>query len=207
MARVGERIRVLRIKRGLSQSQLADDVGISRSRLGNYEQGIREPDYDTIELFADYFDVSVDDLMGRNDKTMLLQDNEATLIQTKRIPILGDTAAGVPIIANREYEEYIDVPMDGHRFDAAVRVTGDSMLPRYEIGDLALIRYQDDVEDGEIAVVCLDDTVTLKRLFHLKDGVMLQSDNHRYGPMILTTQEVPNIHLTGRAVGVIHWEK
>lgn len=67
MARVGEIIRVLRIKRGLSQSQLAAEMNLKRSAIGNYEQGIREPDLDTIEALADYFDVSVADLMGRKE--------------------------------------------------------------------------------------------------------------------------------------------
>ena len=68
MARIGEIIRVLRIKRGYSQSQLADMLGLKRSAIGNYEQGIREPDLDTVEALADLFDVSVADLMGRNER-------------------------------------------------------------------------------------------------------------------------------------------
>lgn len=71
MSKVGDRIRVLRIKRGYTQVQLADKTGLKRSALGNYERGIREPDLDTIELLADFFDVSIADLMGR-------EENEAT---------------------------------------------------------------------------------------------------------------------------------
>ena len=142
-----------------------------------------------------------------SDKALLFEESDVTLIETKRIPILGDTAAGEPIIANREYDEYIDVPIDGRRYDAAVRVTGDSMEPGYRIGDLALVRYQDDVEDGQIAVVCLDDEVTLKRVHHMRDGIMLVSDNPKYAPKIIMADDVPNIHLTGRAIGVIHWEE
>lgn len=67
MAKINEIIRVLRIKRGLSQSDLAKALGVSRSAIGNYELGLREPDIDTIEAMADYFDVSVADMMGRED--------------------------------------------------------------------------------------------------------------------------------------------
>ena len=81
------------------------------------------------------------------------------------------------------------------------------MEPGYRIGDLALVRYQDDVEDGQIAVVCLDDEVTLKRVHHMENGIMLISDNPKYAPKIITADDVPNIHLTGRAVGVIRWEE
>lgn len=68
MAKFGEILRVLRIKRGYSQAQLANLTGLKRSAISNYEQGIREPDLDTVELFADFFDVSVADLLGRDER-------------------------------------------------------------------------------------------------------------------------------------------
>ena len=68
MAKVGEILRVLRIKRGYSQAKLADLTGLKRSAISNYEQCIREPDLDTVELFADFFDVSVADLLGRDER-------------------------------------------------------------------------------------------------------------------------------------------
>lgn len=64
MSMIGERIRVLRRKRGVTQGQLGDALGISGSAVGNYERGLREPDLDTIEAIADFFDVSIGDLMG-----------------------------------------------------------------------------------------------------------------------------------------------
>lgn len=138
---------------------------------------------------------------------LLFHEDDITLMQTKRIPILGDTAAGQPIVANREYDEYIDVPMDGRHYDAALRVTGDSMEPGYRVGDLALVRYQDDVDDGQIAVVGLDDEVTLKRIYHMNNSVLLQSDNGKYPPMVFTAEDYANIHLVGKVVGVLHWEE
>ena len=128
-------------------------------------------------------------------------------IGTKRIPVIGDIAAGQPIYANREYDEYVEVPDDGkHRYDAALRVVGDSMSPRYQIGDLALVRYQDDVDDGQIAAICIDDTVTLKRVYHFPHGIQLISDNPNYQPMIYTSVDVDNVHLVGLAVGVLHFD-
>ena len=126
-------------------------------------------------------------------------------IRTRQVPILGDTAAGEPVIANREYDEWVEVPDDGHHFDAALRVTGDSMAPKYQKGDLVFVKYQEDVQDGQIAVVCLDDGVTLKRIYHIKNGVQLLSDNPDYPPMVFT-EEDGNIHMVGLAVGVLHWD-
>lgn len=137
----------------------------------------------------------------------VFKDDAITTIETKRIPIIGDTAAGQPIIANREYDEYIDVPIDGRKFDAAVRVTGDSMEPGYHIGDLALVRYMQDVMDGQIAVVILDDEVTLKRVYHDKDALILLSDNRKYGPIRVTKEEYSNPHIFGKVIGCIRWEE
>lgn len=56
----------LRKEKGLSQYELAARLGFSRGKLANYEQGTRQPDFDTLKLIADYFEVSTDYLLGRD---------------------------------------------------------------------------------------------------------------------------------------------
>ena len=68
MANISDMLRYLRKREGLSQVELAKRTGISRSRINNYENGIREPDLETMEAFADYFNVSIDYLLERTDK-------------------------------------------------------------------------------------------------------------------------------------------
>lgn len=128
-------------------------------------------------------------------------------LRTRRVPILGDTAAGEPVVSDRVYDEWVNIPDDGHHFDAALRVTGDSMMPKFHKGDLVFVKYQDDVLDGQIAVVCLDDGVTLKRVYHVPGGISLLSDNPKYPPQNYTADDFGNIHLVGLAVGVLHWEE
>lgn len=196
---IGMRIKEIRKAKRISAETIAERLNVAPSTIYRYESGDIEKVSSTIlEQIADALGVSPSVLMG--------WDN-IVIPNVKRIPILGDTAAGLPITANREYDDFIEVPTDGKRFDAAVRVRGDSMEPNYRIGDLALIHYQEDVEDGQIAVVCLDDEVTFKRIYHNPNGIMLISDNPKYAPIHVTSDEVNNIHLTGRAVGVIHWEE
>jgi HTH-type transcriptional regulator, competence development regulator len=64
---LGERIAKLRKEHKLSQYDLAERLGYSRGKLSNYEQGSRQPDYDTLKKIADFFEVSVDYLLGRTD--------------------------------------------------------------------------------------------------------------------------------------------
>lgn len=63
----GERLKQLRIEKNLTQKQLAAKTGTSERGLQNYEMGIRNPAYDVLIALADYFDVSLDFLTGRND--------------------------------------------------------------------------------------------------------------------------------------------
>lgn len=64
----------LRTSSGLTQVEMAEKLGISRSTIGMYETGAREPDFETLEKIADYFNVDIDYLLGRTDKTTLLPE-------------------------------------------------------------------------------------------------------------------------------------
>lgn len=74
MTSFNNRLKILRLKKGLTQPQLAEDVGLSKSTIGMYEQGRREPDLETLEVLADYFNVDADYLMGRSDKVTVLPE-------------------------------------------------------------------------------------------------------------------------------------
>lgn len=112
MSKVGDRIHVLRIKRGLSQAQLADAVNLKRSAIGNYERGIREPDLDTIEAFADYFDVSIADLMGREENEPVqgnLQTIGNQLTTTSRSKEWIALSEGFERMEKQKYDEFMAI--------------------------------------------------------------------------------------------------
>ena len=67
-------LKELRAEKGLTQIELASALGITRSRLSMYETGDREPDFETLELIADYFNIDIDYLLGRTEKTTRLLD-------------------------------------------------------------------------------------------------------------------------------------
>lgn len=64
----------LRSSSGLTQAEMAERLGISRSTIGMYETGAREPDFETLEKIADFFNVDIDFLLGRTDKTTILPE-------------------------------------------------------------------------------------------------------------------------------------
>lgn len=75
MADFARVLRVLRTNIGLSQQALADKLGISKSAINMYERGEREPSFETLEIIADFFNIDIDYLLGRTDKTTLLPES------------------------------------------------------------------------------------------------------------------------------------
>lgn len=80
--------RQLRISSGLTQRKIASRLGISRSTIGMYETGAREPDFDTLEKIADFFNVDTDYLLGRTDKTTLLPETIGQYSQLNKMKYL-----------------------------------------------------------------------------------------------------------------------
>jgi len=69
--------KTLRVTRGYTQEELSKRLGISRSRIGMYETGAREPDFETLESIADFFNVDIDYLVGRTNKTTYIPESHA----------------------------------------------------------------------------------------------------------------------------------
>ena len=85
MSNIGKTIRTMRMSRGMSQADLANRIGKKRSAVGNYENGTREPDLDTIEALADAFNVSMADLLDHEtDKEDLWELREQLLRDPER---------------------------------------------------------------------------------------------------------------------------
>lgn len=209
MNQLYENIKKYRKQAGLTQEELAKKAGYTdRSSIAKIEAGHVDLTQSKIRQFAEIFGVTPSALMGMDTEKKGPPTLPAGLlpIEKRRIPILGPIAAGTPLTAEREYDNYISIAGDSHHADAALRVEGDSMTPRYLDGDLVLIRLQDDVDNGQIAAVCIDDCITLKRLYHMPHGVQLVSENPKYAPMMFDSNNSDSIRVMGLAVGYVRWE-
>lgn len=129
--------------------------------------------------------------------------------QSPAIPLVGRIAAGTPILAaeNREDELPIDPKLFGSDDAFALRVQGDSMKDAHiRDGDLAVIRPQDDAENGRIVAVMvegLEAEATLKILRRTDEGLELHAANDAYEPLVFTGTERSRVKVLGRLVGVI----
>jgi len=183
-------LRNLRKAKGLSQEELASIIGVSKSTIGMYEQGKRIPKADaTLKKIADYFNVSIDSLMGfsilKENKRVISKDNNiGTPYNPKihKIPILGFISAGLPLYADDHIEGYTYTELNGGAEYFALRVKGDSMsAAQINDGNIIIVRKQDIVENGEIAVVRVgSDDATVKRF--RQDGEVVQLIPQSFNP-------------------------
>ena len=140
-------------------------------------------------------------------KSKKLADNFQSLdIETfHRIPILGRISAGMPLYAEQHIEGYTLTDLNGGAEYFALRVSGDSMnAARIQDGDVLIVRRQDEVENGEVAVVMVgDEDATVKRFYATGSTVTLmpQSTNPEHQPQIYDISKT-TIRVIGRVVKV-----
>lgn len=194
-----ERLKAARQHKGLSQTEMATQLGtgITRSGVAKWETGAEtaEPEYETLVQLADFLGVTVNYLLGLTER-MEPERPIANLFPVeamRTVPVLGTIAAGQPILAVEDGSEAITLPADMlPATDVfALRVQGDSMIEEqiYD-GDLALIEHMPVVSDKTIAAVLVDDEATLKMVRYLDDNVVLMPANPAYRPMIYRPDEV-----------------
>lgn len=103
------RLVYLRSEKGLSQYEAAERLGFSRGKLANYEQGSRQPDYDTLQIIADFYDVTIDYLLGRTDSPKRTENDEKTEIIDKIAAEFPNADLMFHDLANMTAEELEDV--------------------------------------------------------------------------------------------------
>lgn len=186
---VSTKLNELLAKTSYRKADVVRQTGISESTVYDYFGGKTLPSPESIEKLARFFHVSKEEI---DPRFAALPENLAPVDQSKlvKIPLIGHIACGEPITADQNIEgyitEYFPESVDPDSI-FALKCEGDSMEPYILDGDIAYIRQQPEVEDGEIAAVLVDgDTkATLKRVKRVGDQVILTPDNPRFDPIVL----------------------
>jgi repressor LexA len=116
------------------------------------------------------------------------------------VPMVGNVAAGEPILAEENIEDYYEVPsvIGGEGGDYILQVRGDSMKDAGILeGDYVVVRPADEAKNGEIVVALLGEEATVKRFYRDRDQIRLQPENKAHKPIRTRDAE-----LLGRVVGV-----
>ncbi|MDU1177097.1 MAG: transcriptional repressor LexA [Peptoniphilus harei] len=192
----------------LSYQDMSEKTGLSKSTLQRYITGdIRNLGLDKLEILAKALDVTPSYLMGWEDenKDPILENIPGiiTPVQMKRIPILGTIACGDPIFAQENYDGYFMIDKNLPEADFILRAKGDSMIEAHIFdGDLVFLKKTNDVDNGQIAAVLIDDEATLKRVNKYEDTVVLQPCNKNYKPIIVQDKDDKQVLILGEMVGV-----
>ena len=117
------------------------------------------------------------------------------------LPVVGAVAAGSPVLAEENIEEYVQVPQaaGGDEGEYVLKVRGDSMVDAGILeGDYVVVQRRDEARDGEIVVALVgDDEATVKRYFRESDHIRLQPENSSMEPIL-----ADDVQILGRVVGL-----
>lgn len=201
---IGDRVKALRLKKGLTQEALAEKLGYkSKSSVAHIENGRDIPRSMIVQL-SEILDTTPAYLMGWEDSEGSLFNKYDNIhpIQLKKIPLLGEIACGEPIWADEDKEHYVMADMDIDA-DFCLTAKGDSMVnARINNGDIVFIKQMPLVQNGEIAAVIIDNEATLKRVYYYpdKNKLVLNPENPAYEPLIYINEELDTVRILGKAV-------
>lgn len=164
-------------------------LGLSPAAATKWRSGA-VPRETTLLKIADYFNVSVDYLLG-NTEQIQIPKTKATMI-----PVYGNVAAGIPLEAITDIEDYEEIPTDVAEAAEyiALRIHGDSMEPKMSEGDVVIVRIQPEVENGDIAIVMVNGgEATCKKFKKTEEGIILVPINTDYEPIFYSNKQIEEL--------------
>lgn len=215
-----DRIKELMLSRKWSQRELERRAGLGVGTIAKWKNF--DPTIQNIQKVADVLGVSVAYLTGESDyKTEQdalihkwneqmsagLPDEVRRIEAGIRIPVLGEVPCGIPIEAvefldAEDWEEISEVLSRQGRF-YGLKVKGDSMNPVIREGDTLIVQCTPDAESGDIVIVKVNgNDACCKKLIKKQDGIILQSFNPVYDPMVFNIEEIQSlpVQIIGKVV-------
>lgn len=209
-----QRLRAGLDARQMTQAELSSRSKISKSSISHYLKGDWEGKQDAVYSIAQVLNVSEAWLMGYDVPMDAEHDTPSQPAQKATIPpgfepmpemdmvpLVGRIACGTPITAEQNVERIVCVPSKW-RSTFTLTCKGDSMEPRIHDGDLVAIRKQPEVENGEIAAVRIGEEATLKHVYLHENFIELRPENPAFNSIILSREDMNDVVIEGKAVGL-----
>lgn len=204
-------LKYLRKVKKVTQKEIADFLGVSNSAYSQYETGTREPSLDILTKLADYFGVTVDDILGRTeDADQPAGPSFGRPIEIEYTPV-PETEIMVPVVASLRCgfgtsgEPYTVI---GYKKVPASMVeqwgkeivlneaVGTSMVPTIQPGEFMVCYPSDWWEDGMIVIVNVNDSDTVKRIYRAPDGgIDLVPDNPAYKSQHFSPRDIEDYQI------------
>lgn len=204
-----------RLRQALSEKkmkpvELAAATGISKARISQYTNGVYVPKSQAVHLIARALGVSEAWLLGMDVEKQPERSNVSEVIggdRIYRIPVFESVSAGFGAYAANEIVDYIPTIIT-NPYDVddtiAIRVTGDSMYPKIEDGDIIIVRRQTSVDSGSIGVVLLDGGEGMVKIIEYgSTWIELRSINEKYPVQRFEGAEVQRLRVVGKVQQII----
>lgn len=200
MTIISERLKALRKEKKKTMAEMAKETGLSISAIGNYENGIREPRYEQMDILTDYFNVDSDYVRGKTDVKNSLnitgvfeegfkQGKEEVMknLPLRTVPIYDRLSCGTGTWIDERPEDYLMVPdqmISAHKSYFGNQAEGNSMEPGIRDGDYLVFEQLPEIPNGLIGSFSLNGQYYCKRFKKYQDGsCWLISDNPEYSPI------------------------
>lgn len=199
---VAERIKYFRTKNNLSQEDVGAELGTSKTNISRYETGERKFTHDILFKLSKLFNVSVNDFFPEMDDGEFLNTDEDTIM----INVLGYIKAGIPIEAQEDIIDKIAIPRSwtrGGKEFYALKISGDSMSPKYNDGEIVIFEQTNDYIGGnykDCAVMVNHTECTFKKVYIKDSGITLMPYNSSYEPMVYSKEDAQNLPI--RIIGI-----
>ena len=177
MNNFAKNLKYLRETNNLSKSELADKIGVNQSTLSRWENEENGATVDNALDLASFFNVTLADLVDKD-----LHFDNATMIKnedTISIPVLGTIKAGIPIEAQQDVIDTVNIPkswLKGGKKFYALKINGDSMSPKYNENDIVIFEFTNDVWQAnrrDCAVMVNGYDATFKNVVISENGITL----------------------------------
>lgn len=206
---IGERIKIERNKKGLSQAALGELLQLTQQAIGKWEKNLAEPDSETLIKLSDIFEIPISLLLGKEEKEPINVFSTGTLLVFEEI---GSVRAGYngainEIPTGRKIEIPASMLKGGEKEDYfALRVTGNSMYPKLLDGDTILCKRCDSVDSGDLAVIIYNgDEATVKKVNYItgQDWLELIPINPEYPTKRIEGIDLELCRVIGKVVKLV----
>lgn len=187
---LGARIKHYRKQAGMTLEQIGERIGVGKSTVRKYEYGMIKISHERLEKIANTLGIDVALLYG-----------ESVSNEVVEVPLYGNISCGDGTVIFEEKETYVTSPKDwvDHGLYFYLTAKGDSMIgAKIHEGDLLLIQRQEEVENGEIAAVAIENECVLKRVYKENGSFTLVSENPNYSPIRFNPNTDTSIRIIGK---------
>ena len=201
---IGDRVKLLRQKKKMTQLELAEKLGYkSKSSVAHIENG-RDIPRSMVVTLADILETTPAYLMGWEDEKPNASIPPSDKVHM--IPIFGSVAAGFGAYADSDILGYMPLVVE-NSYDVEntliIKVEGESMYPTICDGDKIVVRRQESVDNGRIAVVMIGDEAVVKRIECDKNKLTLHSINPMFSPRVIEGEALADCRIVGLVQQVI----